>query len=137
MKNCSASAYSVSQDSVNPRVSRICFQKSALDQFINESDNIPKLHLLYRPFERFRLAEIFISCVGLELQKELLNILQNWERGAFILSLQNVVEERDLLRVLTAVSYIVGNPRCDAAGNHLTRFIVTHDKEDDPLLLNP
>lgn len=136
MTNCSAVAYSVAQDSLNPRVSRICIQKSALDQFIEESSKITELHWLYRPFERFRLADIFVRCVGLELQRELLSILQDWERGAFVLSLQDVAEPKDLLRVLTAISYIVGNPRCDAAGNHLTRFVVTHDKQDDPCLLS-
>jgi glutarate dioxygenase len=137
MTNCSTVAYSVAQDSVNPRVSRIHIQESALDQFLEESASIPELHWLYRPFEPFRLADIFLRCVGSEFQSVLLGILQDWQKGAFVLSLRHVIKERDLLRVLTAISYIVGNPRCDATGNPLKKFIVTHDKQDDPLLLNP
>lgn len=141
--NTSGQGFQVSQDARNQRVVKISIDDGAIQSFLGKAYDREKNADLNNPFdlipfEKMLLATFLEEILGPEFRLTCCSTLSDYELGAFSIAFPETVKsEKEMKMLQTAISYIVGQPRCDASGNHLARFVTDSSTTEDPLLLNP
>ena len=94
--------------------------------------------LEYKPFTRFTIAKSLDDLSGNKLSKFLNKIIRDRNTGCFIIKpkkLISKINESFLVKLSTAVAYLIGNPNHDAmAGKYYARFHVKHEDKSDSYL---
>jgi protein CsiD len=138
----SVKKYKIWPDSRNSRISQIVIDADALNQFC-ESASVEELNyglldaFKYVPFAKRELSRLLLTFLGESFKDDVLSVLQDYEKGGLIVNLQALPNLKHRLWFITALSFLIGNPRSDANGSHLAHFEMTDLRKDDPPLLNP
>ena len=94
--------------------------------------------LEYKPFTRFTIAKSLDDLSDNKLSKFLNKIIRDRDTGCFIIKPKNLTSKIDeifLVKLSTAVAYLIGNPNHDAmAGKYYARFHVKHEDKSDSYL---
>ena len=94
--------------------------------------------LEYKPFTRFTIAKSLDDLSGNKLSKFLNKIIRDRNTGCFIIKPKKLISKIDeifLVKLSTAVAYLIGNPNHDAmAGKYYARFHVKHEDKSDSYL---
>ena len=94
--------------------------------------------LEYKPFTRFTIAKSLDDLSDNKLSKFLNKIIRDRDTGCFIIKPKNLTSKIDeifLVKLSTAVAYLIGNPNHDAmAGKYYARFHVMHEDKSDSYL---
>jgi protein CsiD len=94
--------------------------------------------LEYKPFTRFTIAKSLDDLSGNKLSKFLNKIIKDRNTGCFIIKPKKLISKIDetfLVKLSTAVAYLIGNPNHDAmAGKYYARFHVKHEDKSDSYL---
>ena len=120
------------------RIINIKIEDQVIDRLIFPFKKFDVTALEYKPFTRFTIAKSLNDITSGKLQNLFISILKNRETGCFIISPKNVsskVDENFLIKLSTAITYLIGNPNHDAmAGKYYARFHVKHEDISDSYL---
>jgi glutarate dioxygenase len=94
--------------------------------------------LEYKPFTRFTLAKSLDDLTNNKLSELMNSIIRDRNTGCFIIGPKNLsskINSEFLVKLSTAVAYLIGNPNYDAmAGKYYARFFVKHEDKSDSYL---
>ena len=94
--------------------------------------------LEYKPFTRFTLAKSLDDLTNNKLSELMNSIIRDRNTGCFIIGPKNLsskINSEFLVKLSTAVAYLIGNPNYDAmAGKYYARFFVKHEDTSDSYL---
>jgi len=120
------------------RIINIKIEDQVIDRLIFPFKKFDVTALEYKPFTRFTIAKSLNDITSGKLQNLFISILKNRETGCFIIAPKNVsskVDENFLIKLSTAITYLIGNPNHDAmAGKYYARFHVKHEDISDSYL---
>ena len=124
----------------NPRIQNIVIGKAVIDEFRTRVLTKWDLQAIeYKPFLRFKVADLLDEICGRQLAKLLNIIVKDRKQGAFVLSLEeanDADENSDFYVILaTAISHLIGLTNHDAMyGKYYARFTVKNTEESDSYL---
>tara|TARA_B100000524_G_scaffold199255_1_gene103630 strand:+ start:69 stop:986 length:918 start_codon:yes stop_codon:yes gene_type:complete len=122
----------------SPRIIDINITDEILSKLIFPFNKFDITALEYKPFTRFTLAKNLDDLSGNKLSKFLNEIIRDRNTGCFIIQPKNLlskIDENFLVKLSTAVAYLIGIPNHDAmAGKYYARFHVKHEDKSDSYL---
>lgn len=123
----------------NPRLTLIVLTAETLTRFYQALDGIDVQALEYKPFMRFRVAQLLDEAAQSELGSSLRSVLHDRSTGAFMLQadIQEAWATESEFRVVlaTAIAHLIGVSNYDSmAGSYYARFSVRHDDSSDSYL---
>ena len=122
----------------SPRIIDINITDEILSKLIFPFNKFDITALEYKPFTRFTLAKNLDDLSGNKLSKFLNEIIRDRNTGCFIIQPKNLlskIDENFLVKLSTAVAYLIGIPNHDAmAGKYYARFLVKHKDDSDSYL---
>tara|TARA_Y100000992_G_scaffold19360_1_gene11223 strand:+ start:610 stop:1527 length:918 start_codon:yes stop_codon:yes gene_type:complete len=122
----------------SPRIIDINITDEILSKLIFPFNKFDITALEYKPFTRFTLAKNLDDLSGNKLSKFLNEIIRDRNTGCFIIQPKNLlskIDENFLVKLSTAVAYLIGIPNHDAmAGKYYARFHVKHEDTSDSYL---
>ena len=127
----------------NPRLTIVMINQMVIKNFCMQVNDISIQAIEYKPFLRFKIANILDEATGKTLGEGLRNTLKFRPSGAVLigcetedyLTLESI--ERNVFHVLlsTAISHLVGLPNLDSmSGKFYARFTVKHTDDSDSYL---
>lgn len=123
----------------NPRLKLITLTAGTLARFREALVDIDVQALEYKPFMRFRVADLLDRETGHELGMQLRSLLHERESGAFLLRTQAheswARDPQFRIVLATAIAHLIGVSNFDSmAGTYYARFSVRHDDSSDSYL---
>ena len=122
----------------SPRIIDINITDEILSKLIFPFNKFDITALEYKPFTRFTIAKSLDDLSGNKLSKFLNEIIRDRNTGCFIIQPKNLlskIDENFLVKLSTAVAYLIGIPNHDAmAGKYYARFHVKHEDTSDSYL---
>ncbi|MCF7522020.1 carbon starvation induced protein CsiD [Neisseria sp. ZJ106] len=132
--------YRIAPHEHSRRLQVVTLQADTIAEFIRQTERFPVQALEYKPFNRFRVAEILDSLCEYTLGKFLLGTLKNRATGAFLLKFEGG-DKKDtdfFVKLGTAVSHLIGRPNFDAMSQkYYARFTVRNVDNSDSYLRQP
>ena len=120
------------------RIVNIDISDDILNKLIFPFNKFDITALEYKPFTRFTIAKSLDDLSENKLSKFLNKIIRDRNTGCFIIKPKNLISKIDeifLVKLSTAVAYLIGNPNYDAmAGKYYARFHVKHEDKSDSYL---
>ena len=120
------------------RIINIDITNEILNKLIFPFNKFDITALEYKPFTRFTIAKSLDDLSDNRLSKLLNKIIRDRNTGCFIIKpikLFPKIDETFLVKLSTAVSYLIGTPNHDAmAGKYYARFHVKHEDKRDSYL---
>ncbi len=132
--------YTVTDHENSPRLKVVTIKADVIDEFVKQIERFPVQALEYKPFNRFRVAEILDSLCDYTLGKFLLGTLKNRETGAFLLRFEggDKTDTDFFVKLGTAISHLLGRPNFDAMSQkYYARFSVRNVDNSDSYLRQP
>jgi protein CsiD len=131
--------FSVKPYTANPRLQVVTLTAKTVMEFIDKVLPYGVQAIEYKPFLRFRVADILNKLTNDTLGSVLLSIIKDRSTGGFMLQSEPVATEFDQLEfnvlLSTAVSHLIGVPNLDAMyGKFYARFSVKNDDDSDSYL---
>ena len=127
----------------SPRLTIVILDQTTVKNFCTQVSNISIQEIEYKPFLRFKIANILNEETNGTLSTYLQNVLKDQFRGAFLIDYfrhyfeDNNYMDTDVFHVLlsTAISHLVGLPNLDSmSGKFYARFTVKHTDDSDSYL---
>jgi protein CsiD len=120
------------------RIINIKLENEILDKLIFPFNKFNITALEHKPFTRFTLAKSLDDLTENKLSEIMNSIIRDRNRGCFIIGpkkLNSKINSEFLVKLSTAVAYLIGNPNHDAmAGKYYARFYVKHEDKSDSYL---
>ncbi len=120
------------------RIINIDISDEILNKLIFPFNKFDLTALEYKPFTRFTIAKSLDDLSNNKLSKFFNKIIRDRNTGCFIIKpkkLISKIDENFLVKLSTAVAYLIGNPNHDAmAGKYYARFHVKHEDKSDSYL---
>lgn len=121
---------------INPRLQKIRINQDTLDEFFYKVRYVNVTDLEYVASLRFFLAHVLDSITGNTLAKQLKDILEDRQRGAFLVEpSQDNLKDDQIILLATAVSFMFGKANIDnMSGKYYARFTITSKDNSDTYL---
>ena len=119
------------------RLATITLDKTTVKNFCTQVSDFSIQSIEYKPFLRFKIANILNEITGSTLSTYLQNTLKHRPDGAILISCETDDYNSDVFNVLlsTAISHLVGLPNLDSmSGKFYARFTVKHTDDSDSYL---
>ena len=120
------------------RIINIDISDEILNKLIFPFNKFDITALEYKPFTRFTIAKSLDDLSDNKLSKFLNKIIRDRNTGCFIIKPNKLISKIDeifLVKLSTAVAYLIGTPNHDAmAGKYYARFHVKHEDKSDSYL---
>jgi len=119
-----------------PRLTTVVLDQATVNQFIAEVQDITIQAIEYKPFLRFKVANILNEITNNSLGLYLQEILKDKFRGAILIDAGDEIND-DVSNVLlsTAISHLVGLPNLDSMSSKFyARFTVKNTDDSDSYL---
>ena len=120
------------------RIIDIKIEDETLNKLIFPFHKFDITALEYKPFTRFTLAKSLDDLTNNKLSELMNSIIRDRNTGCFIIRPKNLsskINSEFLVKLSTAVAYLIGNPNYDAmAGKYYARFFVKHEDKSDSYL---
>lgn len=131
--------YTVSDHETSARLKVVTISAGVIEEFIKQTERFPVQALEYKPFNRFKVADILDGLCEYSLGKFLLGTLKNRETGAFLLKFEGEKTDTDFfVKLGTAISHLLGRPNFDAMSQkYYARFSVRNVDNSDSYLRQP
>ena len=130
--------FEISASEKSKRVIGIDITDEILNKLIFPFNKFDITALEYKPFTRFTIAKSLDDLSDNKLSKFLNKIIRDRDTGCFIIKPKNLTSKIDeifLVKLSTAVAYLIGNPNHDAmAEKYYPRFHVKHEDKSDSYL---
>ena len=130
--------FKLSFNSKSKRMIEININDKIINKLFVLFDKFNLTTLEYKPFVRFTIANILDEISKGKLSKILIKILKQRENGCVILKTNfknKKVNEEFLIKLSTAVSYLIGIPNHDAmTNNYYAKFYIKHIDRSDSYL---
>ena len=128
----------ISEHDKSKRIINIDIEDEILDKLIFPFNKFDITALEYKPFTRFTIAKSLDDLSDNKLSKFLNKIIRDRNTGCFIIKPNKLISKIDeifLVKLSTAVAYLIGTPNHDAmAGKYYARFHVKHEDKSDSYL---
>jgi len=128
----------ISENQNSKRIINIKIENEILDKLIFPFNKFDITALEYKPFTRFTIAKSLDDLTANKLSKLLNSIVRDRNTGCFIIGPKNLsskINSEFLVKLSTAVAYLIGNPNHDAmAEKYYARFFVKHEDKSDSYL---
>ena len=132
------SGLTISENQNSKRIINIKIENEILDKLIFPFNKFDITALEYKPFTRFTIAKSLDDLTANKLSKLLNSIVRDRNTGCFIIGPKNLsskINSEFLVKLSTAVAYLIGNPNHDAmAEKYYARFFVKHEDKSDSYL---
>ena len=120
------------------RIVNIDISDEILNKLIFPFNKFDITTLEYKPFTRFTIAKSLDDLTDNKLSIFMNSIIRNRKSGCFIIGPKNnntMINDIFLIKLSTAISYLIGNPNHDAMTNkYYARFHVKHEDHSDSYL---
>ena len=130
--------FEITSHEKSKRIINIKIEDKILDKLIFPFHKFNITTLEYKPFTRFTLAKSLDDLTNNKLGEIMNSIIRDRNTGCFIVGPKNLsskINSEFLVKLSTAVAYLIGNPNHDAmAGKYYARFHVKHDDMSDSYL---
>ena len=130
--------FEIYENKQSPRIINIDIGDEILNKLIFPFNKFDITALEYKPFTRFTIAKSLDDLSNNKLSKLINKIIRDRNTGCFIIKPKNLISKIDdsfLVKLSTAVAYLIGNPNHDAmAGKYYARFHVKHEDKSDSYL---
>ena len=130
--------FEIYENKKSPRIINIDIGDEILNKLIFPFNKFDITALEYKPFTRFTIAKSLDDLSKNKLSKLINKIIKDRNTGCFIIKPKNLISKIDdsfLVKLSTAVAYLIGNPNHDAmAGKYYARFHVKHEDKSDSYL---
>ena len=130
--------FEIRDNEKSSRIVDINISDEVLNKLIFPFNKFDITALEYKPFTRFTIAKSLDDLSDNKLSKFLNKIIRDRDTGCFIIKPKNLTSKIDeifLVKLSTAVAYLIGNPNHDAmAGKYYARFHVKHEDKSDSYL---
>ena len=130
--------FEISKHEKSKRIVQIYLENETIDKLIFPFNKFDLTALELKPFTRFTIAKSLDDLTCNKLSKLMNSIIRDRETGCFIIKPKNLTSKIDeifLVKLSTAVAYLIGNPNHDAmAGKYYARFHVKHEDKSDSYL---
>ena len=130
--------FEIYENKQSPRIINIDIGDEILNKLIFPFNKFDITALEYKPFTRFTIAKSLDDLSNNKLSKLINKIIRDRDTGCFIIKPKNLISKIDdsfLVKLSTAVAYLIGNPNHDAmAGKYYARFHVKHEDKSDSYL---
>ncbi len=130
--------FEIYENKQSPRIINIDIGDEILNKLIFPFNKFDITALEYKPFTRFTIAKSLDDLSNNKLSKLINKIIRDRKTGCFIIKPKNLISKIDdsfLVKLSTAVAYLIGNPNHDAmAGKYYARFHVKHEDKSDSYL---
>ncbi|WOH36717.1 glutarate dioxygenase GlaH [Thalassotalea fonticola] len=134
--------FTISPYANNSRLQLITLHADTVKLFIKQVSPYGLQAIEYKPFLRFKVADILNKLTNNQLGEFLLGTIKNRETGAFLLQYeasQEQIADNDFKVILsTAISHLIGVPNFDSMyGKFYARFSVNNTDNSDSYLRQP
>ncbi len=130
--------FEIYENKQSSRIINIDIGDEILNKLIFPFNKFDVTALEYKPFTRFTIAKSLDDLSNNKLSKLINKIIRDRNTGCFIIKPKNLISKIDdsfLVKLSTAVAYLIGNPNHDAmAGKYYARFHVKHEDKSDSYL---
>tara|TARA_B110000305_G_scaffold203648_1_gene232736 strand:- start:2133 stop:3047 length:915 start_codon:yes stop_codon:yes gene_type:complete len=130
--------FEITNHEKSKRIINIKIEDEILEKLIFPFHKFDITTLEYKPFTRFTLAKSLDDLTDNKLGKLLNSIIRNRNTGCFVIGVKNLnskINSEFLVKLSTAVAYLIGNPNHDAmAGKYYARFNIKHEDLSDSYL---
>ena len=128
----------ISEHDKSKRIIDIKIEEAILEKLIFPFNKFDITALEYKPFTRFTIAKSLDDLTDNKLSTLMNSIIRDRKSGCFIVTPQIIsskINDIFLVKLSTAVSYLIGNPNHDAMTNkYYARFYVKHEDASDSYL---
>ena len=130
--------FEINRNDKSTRIINIDIGNEILNKLIFPFNKFDITALEYKPFTRFTIAKSLDDLSNNKLSKFLNKIIRDRNTGCFIIKPKSLISKIDndfLVKLSTAVAYLIGVPNHDAmAGKYYARFHVKHEDKSDSYL---
>tara|TARA_B100000902_G_scaffold332248_1_gene330112 strand:+ start:740 stop:1657 length:918 start_codon:yes stop_codon:yes gene_type:complete len=130
--------FEIYKNEKSSRIVNIDINDEILNKLIFPFNKFDITALEYKPFTRFTIAKSLDDLSDNRLSKLINKIIRDRNTGCFIIKPKNLISKIDetfLVKLSTAVAYLIGVPNHDAmAGKYYARFHVKHEDKSDSYL---
>ena len=130
--------FEINKNDKSNRIVNINISDEILNKLIFPFNKFDITSLEYKPFTRFTIAKSLDDLSNNKLSKFLNKIICDRDTGCFIIKPKSLISKIDndfLVKLSTAVAYLIGVPNHDAmAGKYYARFHVKHEDKSDSYL---
>ena len=120
------------------RIIDIKIEDEILNKLIFPFHKFDTTALEYKPFTRFTIAKSLDDLTDNKLSELMNSIIRDRNTGCFIIGPKNLsskINSEFLVKLSTAISYLIGNPNHDAmTDKYYARFYVNHEDKSDSYL---
>ena len=120
------------------RIIDIKIEDEIIDKLIFPFNKFDITALEYKPFTRFTIAKSLDDLSNNKLSELMNSIIRDRKTGCFIIGPKKIstkINDIFLIKLSTAISYLIGNPNHDAMANkYYARFYVKHEDKSDSYL---
>ncbi|MBY4678170.1 glutarate dioxygenase GlaH [Marinobacterium arenosum] len=137
-QQCEPQGFNVAPFAANKRLQVVTLSRPVIEAFAAATEQWPLQAIEYKPFLRFAVADALDKACDYTLGRQLLAIMKDRARGAFLLQFEGEAEgdvAEFNVKLSTAVSHLVGLPNFDAMyGKYYARFTVRNEDSSDSYL---
>ena len=130
--------FEISFHEKSKRIVNIKIENQIIERLIFPFKKFDLTALEYKPFTRFTIAKSLNDIASGELGNLINSILRNRNTGCFIIGPKNLspkLNKNFLVKLSTAITYLIGNPNHDAmADKYYARIHVRHEDDSDSYL---
>ena len=130
--------FDITSHEKSKRIINIKIEDETLEKLIFPFHKFDITALEYKPFTRFTLAKSLDDLTENKLGELMNSVIRDRNTGCFIIGPKNLtskINSEFLVKLSTAVAYLIGNPNHDAmADKYYARFHIKHEDESDSYL---
>ena len=130
--------FEITEHEKSKRIIDIKVKNEIIDKLIFSFNKFDITALEYKPFTRFTIAKSLDDLTDNKLSRLINSITRDRNSGCFIIGPKKIgskINDIFLVKLSTAVSYLIGNPNHDAMTNkYYARFYVKHEDASDSYL---
>ena len=130
--------FEISFHEKSKRIINIKIEDQIIERLIFPFKKFDITSLEYKPFTRFTIAKSLNDISEGNLGDLINSVLKNRNLGCLIIGPKNLsskINQTFLLKLSTAITYLIGNPNHDAMmGKYYARFYIKHEDDSDSYL---
>ena len=130
--------FEITEHEKSKRIIDIKIEDKLIEKLIFPFNKFNTTALEFKPFTRFTIAKSLDDLTDNKLSIFMNSIIRNRKSGCFIIGPKNnntMINDIFLIKLSTAISYLIGNPNHDAMTNkYYARFHVKHEDHSDSYL---
>ena len=130
--------FEITSHEKSKRIINIKIEDEIIEKLIFPFHKFDITALEYKPFTRFTLAKSLDDLTENKLGELMNSVIRDRNTGCFIIGPKNLtskINSEFLVKLSTAVAYLIGNPNHDAmADKYYARFHIKHEDESDSYL---